>query len=247
MFKLPIVNVDLEKLVQLNSKTSARKGGAKGPYELKDFRPVEIDEVDIERRLSHKIFTMLKHHKKDGKRVNGSDKGFAVCLAMRRAGFSRDQILTVLTDRERFKLARIGWDRRPESRGTAAAWVDQYCYQPAIYKVDPTNVSRDEFGDANPAERKLQLTFENFDDLTLDPNTSALIEDYIDHGSAIVIFGEANSGKTFFALDLALHIAIGKNWRGKKVGGGPVLYVAAEGGRRIRERIIAFRKEHGLE
>ena len=61
------------------------------------------------------------------------------------------------------------------------------------------------------------------------------------------MYGQSNCGKTFLALDLALHIAEGRPWFGREIAQGPVLYLALEGGNGIRNRIVAYRAEHGLE
>lgn len=60
-------------------------------------------------------------------------------------------------------------------------------------------------------------------------------------GSAAVVFGESNSGKSFWTLDLALHVASGKPWNGRRVTQGGVLYVAMEGERGFRNRVAAWR------
>ena len=56
-----------------------------------------------------------------------------------------------------------------------------------------------------------------------------------------VIYGESGCGKTFFALDLALHVAAGIPWRGREVDRGGVLYLALEGSHGIRNRVAAFK------
>jgi hypothetical protein len=43
------------------------------------------------------------------------------------------------------------------------------------------------------------------------------------------IFGSSNTGKSFLAIDLAMHIALGRPWRGFKTKKACVLYIAAEG------------------
>jgi hypothetical protein len=63
-------------------------------------------------------------------------------------------------------------------------------------------------------------------------------------GSLFVVFGESNSGKTFFMLDLALAIAAGIPWRGRKVQQGLVVYVAGEGAASVRNRVAAYRQAH---
>jgi len=54
------------------------------------------------------------------------------------------------------------------------------------------------------------------------------------------MFGPSGCGKTFFALDLAVHVARGQAWRGRAVLQGAAVYIAAEGGYGIQERLTAF-------
>ncbi|MSR08855.1 MAG: AAA family ATPase [Gammaproteobacteria bacterium] len=70
-----------------------------------------------------------------------------------------------------------------------------------------------------------------------------VVRGLIGSGSAVVIYGDSNSGKTFFALDLCLHIACGQPWRDQRVQAGLVVYVAAEGGHGIRNRLAAYRQQ----
>jgi hypothetical protein len=60
-------------------------------------------------------------------------------------------------------------------------------------------------------------------------------------GSLFVVFGESNSGKTFWVLDLALAIASGNTWRGRMTRKGLVIYVAGEGASSVRVRVVAYR------
>lgn len=74
-----------------------------------------------------------------------------------------------------------------------------------------------------------------------------LVKGWLDRGASSVIYGESNVGKTFFALDLALHVAAGEEWHGSRVPtgekwAGPVIYVACEGGSGINNRIEAMRR-----
>ena len=61
-----------------------------------------------------------------------------------------------------------------------------------------------------------------------------------------VVYGPSNSGKTFWTLDLAYHIAIGAPWRGRRVVQAAVLYLAAEGGRGLINRVASLKLEHGV-
>ncbi|MHB9878979.1 AAA family ATPase [Pacificimonas sp. ICDLI1SI03] len=62
-----------------------------------------------------------------------------------------------------------------------------------------------------------------------------------------VIYGHPGSGKTFLALDMAMHVALGWDWHGRKVNGGAVVYIGAEGQNGLRNRIVAFRQHHGVK
>lgn len=68
-----------------------------------------------------------------------------------------------------------------------------------------------------------------------------LVKGWLDQGAASVIYGESNVGKTFLALDLAMHVAAGTAWHGARVSGGHVIYVAGEGGFGIRNRLAAIK------
>ena len=71
-----------------------------------------------------------------------------------------------------------------------------------------------------------------------------LVKGWIDRGAFSVIYGESNVGKTFLALDMALHIAAGEDWHGNRIHEpGQVVYVAAEGGTGLNNRIAAMRKD----
>jgi hypothetical protein len=74
-----------------------------------------------------------------------------------------------------------------------------------------------------------------------------LIKGLLDHEQISLIVGETGSGKTFFALDRDLRIAAGFDWFGRKVTQGGVVYLATEAGRSIENRVVAWRREHGLE
>ena len=54
--------------------------------------------------------------------------------------------------------------------------------------------------------------------------------------------GTAKSGKSFWTLDLAMHVALGREYRGKRVHQGSVVYCCFEGQSGISARIEAFRQ-----
>lgn len=62
--------------------------------------------------------------------------------------------------------------------------------------------------------------------------------------SAAVLYGESNCGKTFLAVDLALHIAAGMPWNGRRVKQGFVIYCSLEGSHSFRNRLAAWKAQH---
>jgi KaiC/GvpD/RAD55 family RecA-like ATPase len=75
-----------------------------------------------------------------------------------------------------------------------------------------------------------------------------VIKNVIPAEGFVTIIGHPGCGKSFLALDLALHIAAGRNWQGRKIKKqGCVVYLAAEGQRGQMNRVIAWRRHHGAE
>lgn len=91
------------------------------------------------------------------------------------------------------------------------------------------------------------LPFFWFSDAAPALDANDFVEGLLTSGTMSVVYGPSNCGKTFFVLDLALHVAQGEPWRGREVDKGAILYLSLEGAQGVRNRISAFRKHHGLE
>jgi hypothetical protein len=76
--------------------------------------------------------------------------------------------------------------------------------------------------------------------------SSYLVKGWLGRGQMSVVYGPSNVGKSFFCLDMALCISANVEWQGSKVKGGPVLYLATEGGNAFQSRCVALRKEYGI-
>lgn len=85
------------------------------------------------------------------------------------------------------------------------------------------------------------------EDIAAVTDTSDFVEDLLRDEEFSVIYGQSNCGKTFFMLDLAMHVATGREWRGKAVEQGGVIYAALEGGHGTKNRIVAFKEHYGLK
>lgn len=65
--------------------------------------------------------------------------------------------------------------------------------------------------------------------------------------SLLCIYGPPGCGKSFLSLDLACSVASGINWLGRNVTKGATLYIAAEGGRGYRKRVVSWKSGRFLE
>lgn len=95
------------------------------------------------------------------------------------------------------------------------------------------------------AQAKFKL--HTVEDLFAMPEPEWLIEDFIDAGAFTVLYGPPESGKSFIALDWALSMTVGKQWHGRDVKKGKVVYVVAEGTRGVPKRVKAWMRHHNIK
>ena len=75
-------------------------------------------------------------------------------------------------------------------------------------------------------------------------SASYMVKGWLGRSQMSVVYGPSNVGKSFFCLDVAFCIAADIEWQGAKVRGGPVLYLATEGGNAFHNRVVALRDEY---
>jgi RecA-family ATPase len=80
-----------------------------------------------------------------------------------------------------------------------------------------------------------------FKDIKLSTDQPYLIKGVLPREGLIVVWGPPKCGKSFWAFDLGLHIALGWEYRGHSVQPGRVVYIACEGERGLGARAEAFR------
>jgi KaiC/GvpD/RAD55 family RecA-like ATPase len=93
---------------------------------------------------------------------------------------------------------------------------------------------------ANRSEHAGILPYQWVSDVTPHTEGRWLIEDWLPKMGVAVIYGHPGSGKTFLALNMAGHVADGRNWAGKHVERGLVLYIIAEGQYGFDNRVAAM-------
>ena len=86
-----------------------------------------------------------------------------------------------------------------------------------------------------------------FNEISLDTSPPYLVKGLIPREGLVVVWGPPKCGKSFWAYDLSMHVALGWEYRDRKVVQGPVVYVACEGERGLATRTEAFRQRHLAE
>lgn len=95
------------------------------------------------------------------------------------------------------------------------------------------------------AESLAPLPLLYFSEITEASDAADFVEDLLIDGAMSVVYGDSGSGKSFYSIDLSLHVAAGILWRGRAVDRRGVLYLALEGSHGIKNRIIAFKRASG--
>jgi hypothetical protein len=88
---------------------------------------------------------------------------------------------------------------------------------------------------------KYRFKLTRFNDVMLSTTASYLIKDIILADCFVILWGSPKSGKSFLGFDMAMHVALGREYRGHRVRQGSVVYCALEGGQGFRKRIVAWR------
>jgi len=83
-----------------------------------------------------------------------------------------------------------------------------------------------------------------FREIKISTVPAYLVKGIIPRCGLVVIWGPPKCGKSFWTLDLTMHIALGWSYRGRRVQQGPIVYLALEGGLRFNDRVEAWRQRH---
>jgi hypothetical protein len=86
-----------------------------------------------------------------------------------------------------------------------------------------------------------------YSDVTLSVARNYLVKNMVPREGLIVAWGPPKCGKSFWAFDVAMHVALGRDYRGQRVQQGPVVYIAAEGASGQGARVAAWRAKNLAE
>jgi hypothetical protein len=83
-----------------------------------------------------------------------------------------------------------------------------------------------------------------FREIKISTAPAYLVKDIIPRRGLVIAWGPPKCGKSFWTLDITMHVALGWNYRGRRVQQGPIVYLALEGGLRFNDRVEAWRQKH---
>lgn len=104
-----------------------------------------------------------------------------------------------------------------------------------------------ERAEAQPKERR-RIELLTDQDLQTRPDPRWLIHHHVPEDGLGILYGDPGAGKSFVALDMALHIATrADKWHGEDITGagrGAVLYIAGEGAGDFKLRVAAWKTQN---
>lgn len=206
--------------------------------------------------------------------VDGTTRGdrsrelFAAAVALHQAGLDEAGVFNVLAASPHAFEVALDHRRQDHDRALMYLWVEHA--QKAKGRGGSRVATADDFdvvGDGKPAPTSTmpdgaaghsapphaarpRFAFtagEEFFD-PAHPPTRWLFKRLLPERGLAMVFGPSTAGKTFFVLDIAMHLALGRDWRDRRVSGaGVVAYICAEGGEGFRKRGQAWLQHHGVE
>lgn len=192
---------------------------------------INVDELNI--HDTHKDFII-----NGVERGQRSDAVYSVIRALLEAGYDVNTIASVLLDSDN------GISEKPLEKGEA--WTSREIGRVmAKHKAEIVEDFDDVPGlgeDGKTAPLKLTTIWEDID----APEPEWQVEGILPENSLSVVYGEPASCKSFLVQHMALSIAFGRPWMGRKVKQGRVLYIAAEGKGGLGKRWRAWLKHHNV-
>jgi hypothetical protein len=170
----------------------------------------------------------------------GNDHTYRVALRVKDFGVSELTALELMDEHWNDRCAPR-WDWEELAGVVSNAY--RYGKRPvgeAAPEADFKAESSDDFPieKAPEKQRAAPIFWDDEDDA---PEPDPLIENVVDKGACVLIYGKPNVGKTFVAYTMSRCVAAGKPFGDKEVEQGAVLYIQCEGHAGVRRRRRALR------
>lgn len=160
------------------------------------------------------------------------DEAFKTACGLRDFGLSVEQTMQALR----------AHDGRPDSILLPKI---EHAYRYAQNEPGSKAASAEDFPLVEPKREQSKRKLLRLNELAKQKPGPYLVKGLLQRASHAVVFGPPGEGKTFVALDISYHVAAGKEWQGRKVHAGPVIYLAYEGIGGMVMRAAALVRQYG--
>ena len=92
------------------------------------------------------------------------------------------------------------------------------------------------------ASAAAKFILEPFDAIRFEASEEWLVKRIVPRQGVVTLYGASQSFKSFLAFDLAMYVALGWQWAGRRVTQAPAVYIAAEGAAGLRKRKVGFER-----
>jgi hypothetical protein len=101
---------------------------------------------------------------------------------------------------------------------------------------------------ANGGGEKITFPLTAFENIKLDTERRGyLVKGLLPDSGLVVIWGPPKCYKSFWGMDVALHIAVGREYRGRRVQQAATVYIGLEGRHGLPARVGPFKQYHSVE
>jgi hypothetical protein len=143
--------------------------------------------------------------------------------------FVEKSVASIVVDFEKFKAKKPANDTEPK---LSPGWTT------TLKSIGvPTN-------DNTPRKERFQITL--FDDVDQTVTKEEIVQGVLGAGEFSLFVAKPGMGKSVLVGDIGMHIAAGKDWHGRKVKKGLVVFFAAERKKITERRVAAWAKKYDM-
>jgi len=95
-----------------------------------------------------------------------------------------------------------------------------------------------------PLRATPKFVLEPFESIKFDSKEEWLVKRILPRQGIVAVYGASQSFKSFLVAHLAMYVALGWDWAGRRVEQSVAVYIAAEGAAGLRKRKVGFELTH---
>ena len=137
-----------------------------------------------------------------------------------------------------------GGTRKPPEKWDAADALPEWRDRRHVLCRAASHFSKP-FSPPEIAGAKTKLALEPFDSIRIAERAEWSVKRILPKRGVAALYGRYGAFKSFVAFDIAMHVALGRDWADRRVTQAPVVYLCAEGAVGFRKRKTGFEQAHG--